>query len=344
MTASLDNTLATFPRARLLEGPTPIQRAYRLEQQLGAAAKGIGLYLKRDDFMALGGGGNKLRKLEFHLGAALHQHIDTLITVGGLQSNHARLTAAAAARLGVDCELMLTQSTAVSGLDYEYNGNRLLDELFGARLHLLPAGADSLAVANQRAAQLQEAGRKVLVIPVGGSTALGSLGYASCAQEIARQEARLGLHFERVFVANGSAGTHAGLAAGFEVLGRGAALVKSWSVLAEETVSAERTWQLTRDTLDLLGHPHALERASIQVNGSQRGCAYGVPTEAMLEAVRLLARSEGLLVDPVYSGKALAGLLADLRDGRYQSGDNLLFVMTGGSPGLYAYRESLQRA
>ena len=344
MTASLDNTLATFPRARLLEGPTPIQRAYRLEQHLGAAAKGVGLYLKRDDFMALGGGGNKLRKLEFHLGAALHQYIDTVITVGGVQSNHARLTAAAAARLGLDCELVLTQSAAVSGLDYESNGNRLLDELFGAKLHLLPAGADSLAVANQRAAQLQEAGRKVLVIPVGGSTALGSLGYVSCAREIIQQAAQLELYFERVFVANGSAGTHAGLAAGFEVLGRGAALVKSWAVLAEETVSAERTWQLARDTLDLLGHPHALERASIQVDGSQRGSAYGVPTEAMLEAVRLLARSEGLLVDPVYSGKALAGLLADLRDGRYQPGDNLLFVMTGGSPGLYAYRESLQQA
>ncbi len=127
-------------------------------------------------------------------------------------------------------------------------------------------------------------------------------------------------------------------------MGRGAAVVKSWSVLADEAVSIERTWQLTRDTLDLLGHQSPLERASIRIDGSQLGSAYGAPTEAMLEAVRLLACSEGLLVDPVYSGKALAGLLADLRAGRHQPGDNLLFVMTGGSPGLYAYRQTFQPA
>ncbi|MGY2197356.1 D-cysteine desulfhydrase family protein [Pseudomonas gingeri] len=344
MTRALANTLASFPRAPLLDGPTPIQRAHRLEQALGADASGIGLYLKRDDFMALGGGGNKLRKLEFHFGEALRQQIDTVITVGGLQSNHARLTATAAARLGLACELVLTQSAVVSGIDYEHNGNRLLDELFGARLHLLPAGSDSLAVANERATQLREAGRKVLVIPIGGSTALGSLGYARCAEEIVQQEAGLGLRFQGVFVPNGSAGTHAGLAAGFAAMGRGAAVVKSWSVLADEAVSIERTWQLTRDTLDLLGHQLPLERASIRIDGSQLGSAYGAPTEAMLEAVRLLARSEGLLVDPVYSGKALAGLLADLRAGRHQPGDNLLFVMTGGSPGLYAYRQTFQPA
>lgn len=335
----LDAALNAFARADLLQDPTPIQRAERLERLLGV--QGVGIYLKRDDHMLIGGGGNKLRKLEFHLGAALKTGIDTVITVGGIQSNHARLTAAVCARLGLACELILTRSVPKSELDYELNGNVLLDQLFGADIHVFAGGTDSLALAEIRASQLREAGRKVLVIPTGGSTPLGSLGYARCAAEIVRQEMQLGISFNQVIVPNGSAGTHAGLATGFQLLGRGASTIKSYSVLADRDASLAKTLQLTQDTLALLGG-HSVQASEMVIDGSQLGDGYGLPTSAMQEAVRLMARAEGLLIDPVYSGKAFAGLLADLRQGRYRAGDNVLFVMTGGTPGLYAYRETFQ--
>ncbi len=253
MQSPLDLSLSAFTRTDLMQGPTPIQRARRLERFLGLDIRGIGLFLKRDDHMSLGGGGNKLRKLEFHLGAAQAAAVDTVITVGGVQSNHARLTAAACANLDLACELILTRSVPKADTDYELNGNVLLDQLFGAQLQVLAAGTDALAKAEDRATQLREMGRKVLVIPMGGSTPLGSLGYARCAGEIARQETELGVAFNQVVVPNGSAGTHAGLAAGFHVLGRGTSLVKSYSVLSDRHLSAIRTLSLTEDTLALLG-------------------------------------------------------------------------------------------
>lgn len=342
MQTLLDTSLSSFARAELLQGPTPIQRAERLEQLLGLKSQGVGLFLKRDDHMLIGGGGNKLRKLEFHIGAALAAGVDTVITVGGIQSNHARLTAAVCARLGLACELILTRAVPKTDVDYELNGNVLLDQLFGAQLQVLAGGSDSLAVAETRATQLRDSGRNVLVIPTGGSTPLGSLGYARCAAEIAQQETELGLSFNQVVVPNGSAGTHAGLAAGFQLLGRGTSIVKSYSVLSDRDSSAVRTRQLTQDALALLGSNTVVQAEEIAIDGSQLGDGYGLPTPAMQEAVRLMARAEGLLIDPVYSGKAFAGLLADLRQGRYRSGDNVLFVMTGGTPGLYAYRETFQ--
>ncbi|KJZ37810.1 D-cysteine desulfhydrase family protein [Pseudomonas fluorescens] len=342
MQTLLDTSLSSFARADLLQGPTPIQRAERLEQLLGLKSQGIGLFLKRDDHMLIGGGGNKLRKLEFHIGAALAVGVDTVITVGGIQSNHARLTAAVCARLGLACELILTRAVPKTDVDYELNGNVLLDQLFGAQLQVLARGSDSLAEAETRATQLRDSGRNVLVIPTGGSTPLGSLGYARCAAEIAQQETELGLSFKQVVVPNGSAGTHAGLAAGFQLLGRGTSVVKSYSVLSDRDTSAARTRQLTQDALALLGSSAIVQAEEIAIDGSQLGDGYGLPTPAMQEAVRLMARAEGLLIDPVYSGKAFAGLLADLRQGRYRSGDNVLFVMTGGTPGLYAYRETFQ--
>lgn len=342
MQTQLDKALSAFARADLLQGPTPIQRAERLEQLLGLGARGVRLFLKRDDHMLLGGGGNKLRKLEFHIGAAQQAGIDTVITVGGVQSNHARLTAAACARLGIACELILTRSVPKTDVDYELNGNVLLDQLFGAQLQVLAGGTDSLARAEARAAQLRDAGHKVLVIPMGGSTPLGSLGYARCAAEITQQETALGLLFNQVVVPNGSAGTHAGLAAGFQLLDRGASMVKSYSVLSDRESSATRTLKLTQDTLALLGGNTSVRPEEIVVDGSQLGEGYGLPTEAMQDAVRLMARAEGLLIDPVYSGKAFAGLVADLKQERFRAGDNVLFVMTGGTPGLYAYRETFQ--
>jgi D-cysteine desulfhydrase len=328
-----------FPRLSLLDGPTPIQRMAGLEAHLGASLRGVRLFVKRDDHMSLGGGGNKLRKLEYLFGEAASEKADTVITVGGLQSNHARLTAAAAARAGMACELVLGRPVPRDDVDYERNGNMLLNDILGATLHTLPSGADTMAAAQVRATELRAKGRRVYVAPLGGSTAVGALGYARCAAEIVQQaEALGGLDFTKVVLANGSSGTHAGLAAGFRALGRPASTVRSFSTLLAGEDARGKTRELTAATLALLGLDATLSDADIEVDGTHRGPGYGIPTDAMIDAVKTLARTEGLLLDPVYSGKAFGGLLADVKAGRYAAGANVLFVMTGGAPGLYAYR------
>lgn len=321
--------LDTFPRIRLFDAPTPIQRLERIEAALGL--KGARLFAKRDDLMGLGGGGNKLRKLEFLLGAAIAQGCDTFVTTGARQSNHARLSAAAAARMGLAAELMLTDTVPREDEAYRHNGNQLLDALFGATVHHLPSGSNALAAARARAKKLQAEGRKTYVVGAGGSSPVGALGYVACADEIRAQEAALGLSFGTIIVANGSHGTHAGLAAGMDDPRR----VLSFTVLAELAEAERATLALANETRSLLGGA-PLGADDIRIDGSQRGEAYGIPTEAMLAAVRLMARAEGLLIDPVYSGKAFAGVLAGLAEGRF-TGD-VLFVMTGGTPGLYAYQ------
>ncbi|WP_342151727.1 D-cysteine desulfhydrase family protein [Methylorubrum sp. SB2] len=330
--------LTRFPRAALTDGPTPIRSLDRLSTHLGSELNGVRLFVKRDDVGPVGGGGNKLRKLEFLLGQALAEGADTVITVGALQSNHARLTAAAAARLGLACELFLTRSVPREDADYTGNGNRLLHELFGARVHLLPGEADSLKEAEARAEVLRAEGRRVCVFPSGGSSPLGCLGYAACAAEIAEQAAVLSLDFARIVVPNGSAGTHAGLAAGFFAMGHDPRRVLSYTVLAPQADAEAATLARARDTAALIDPGLTLPEDAIRIDGAHRGPGYGIPTEGMREAVRLMARTEGLLLDPVYSGKAFAGLLHDVRAGAYPAGAAVLFVMTGGVPGLFAYR------
>ena len=330
--------LTRFPRAALTDGPTPIRSLDRLSTHLGSELNGVRLFVKRDDVGPVGGGGNKLRKLEFLLGQALAEGADTVITVGALQSNHARLTAAAAARLGLACELFLTRSVPREDADYTGNGNRLLHELFGARVHLLPGEVDSLKEAEARAEVLRAEGRRVCVFPSGGSSPLGCLGYAACAAEIAEQAAMLALDFARIVVPNGSAGTHAGLAAGFFAMGHDPRRVLSYTVLAPQAEAEAATLARARGTAALIDPGLTLTDDAICIDGAHRGPGYGIPTEGMREAVRLMARTEGLLLDPVYSGKAFAGLLHDVRAGAYPAGAAVLFVMTGGVPGLFAYR------
>ncbi|MET0936460.1 MAG: D-cysteine desulfhydrase family protein [Luteibacter sp.] len=335
------SALETLPRIPLVDGETAIHRLPRIEEALALAERGIRLSIKRDDVMALGGGGNKLRKLEYHLGHARAIGADTIITIGGVQSNHARLTAAAAARHGFACEMLLARMVPKAGDDYEKNGNVLLDELFGAHVSMLPKGENALVHANARADELRAQGHTVVVLPTGGSTPVGVLGYARCAREIAQQEDALGERFDRIVVPNGSSGTHAGLVAGFAAMGRDPAFVRAYSVLAEADAAGKATLDLARDALTLLGSPATVEPYQVCVDGSQRGDGYGVATEAMKAALRLVARAEGILLDPVYSGKAFAGLVADLRSGAVSDGEHVLFIATGGQPGLYAYREDL---
>jgi L-cysteate sulfo-lyase len=254
MTQTLDLHLRRRPRVALLDLATPIQRLRRIEAALGEQLNGIGLFVKRDDVMGLGGGGNKLRKLEFLLGDAIAQGADTIITVGGRQSNHARLTAAAAARYGLRCELVLGLMVARDDEDYTENGNIILDDLFGATIHDVAGNVSTLAVAEERAEILRASGRKVYVAPTGASS-VGCLGYAACASEIAAQSAAQDIHFQHIIVPNGSGGMHAGLSAGFAALGAGAAKVKLFAVLARVEDARRGTLEKINATLALLESP-----------------------------------------------------------------------------------------
>jgi len=328
--------LAAYPRFGLMDGPTPIQRLERLQH--GSA--GVNLYVKRDDVMGLGGGGNKLRKLEFLIGEAISLGADTVITVGARQSNHARLTAAAAARAGLACELVLTRTVPRTSEAYVTNGNVLLDELLGAVIHDLPASEDAMSFAYRRAHELEAKGHRVYICPLGGSSATGCLGYAACALEIELQAAEIGVRFNEIVVPHGSGGTHAGLVAGYAALGISAAHVRAHAVLAQDEQARTASLEKATAALRLLGHNAKLSADHLNIDATHLGDGYGAPTDSMRDALRLLARTEGLLLDPVYSGKAFAGLLHDIRSGRYPVGANVLFVMTGGLPGLFAYRDA----
>ncbi len=341
---TLRKKLAQIARVPLIAGATPIERLSRIEQVLGEGLRGICLYAKRDDLMGLGGGGNKLRKLEFLLGEALAKKADTIIAIGGRQSNHARLTAAATARLGLTCELVLKQLVPRWDLEYQQGGNVLLDTLFGASIIDIPSSTDALEFALTRADSLRIQQRAAYVIPSGGSSPVGCLGYAACAQEIVDQSQSMGIEFDHIVVPNGSSGTHAGLLAGLAATRHSPRMVRSFAVLSDEEQSRRTTLDLACATLSLLDQTMPLDESHIDVIGTERGPSYGATTASMLEAVRLMATQEGLLLDPVYSGKAFAGLLAGIRRGDYAPGENVLFIMTGGTPGLFSYRSDLAAA
>jgi L-cysteate sulfo-lyase len=341
MTSPYSPLFESSSRKKLFDSPTPIQRLHRLEHELETKVR---LYVKRDDLMGLGGGGNKLRKLEFLLGDAISQGSDTFITIGGLQSNHARLSAAAAAHTGMSCELVLTQVVARDDDAYRRNGNVLLDEILGAKIHLLAGTENALDFAADRAKVLKSEGRRSYLVGSGGSSPVGCLGYANCAVEILEQQRKIEGGFTQIIAPNGSSGTHAGLAAGFASVGMNPEKISSYAVLNPAKETQFNTHELAKATLALLAPTKSIDLDAIHVSDDQLGDGYGIPTSAMLEAVRTMARTQGLLLDPVYTGKAFAGVLAAVRSGAYKPGEAILFLMTGGLPGLFAYQQAFEEA
>ncbi len=329
--------LARFPRRRYTAGPTPIEKLNNLSRQLG----GPDIYIKRDDLLGLSAGGNKTRKLEFLVADALAEGCDTLITVGAVQSNHCRLTLAAAAREGMKCRLILEERVKGS-YDPEASGNNFLFNLLGVEaVTVVEGGTDLAAVMNDVAGQVRRAGRKPYVIPGGGSNALGALGYVACAEEILAQTFDARVVIDHLVVASGSAGTHAGLLTG--LTGNNAHVPVTGINVRRPRAEQERNIHaLAVETAKLLEIAPP-DRASVTCLDDWVGPGYSLPTDEMVEAVRLLAASEGVLLDPVYTGKAMAGLLALVRRGTFSKGQNVLFVHTGGSPALYAYQSVLQR-
>jgi D-cysteine desulfhydrase len=326
--------LARFPRRRYTPHPTPLEPLPALSRALG----GPELWIKRDDLLGLAAGGNKTRKLEFLVADALAQGADTLITVGAVQSNHCRLTLAAAAREGLKCQLVLEERVPGSYRP-DASGNHFLFQLLGAERLEVVAGGSDLAAAMQRLADdLAAVGRRAYLIPGGGSNALGALGYVACAEEVMQQSFEQGVAFDRMVAASGSGGTHAGLLAGLHGVNANLPLT-GVSVRAARAPQEEKIHALAQGVADLLGIAAPVPRAAVEVVDDFVGPGYSLPTAAMVEAVQLFARHEGVLLDPVYTGKTAAGLIALVRSGRFAAGERVLFLHTGGAPALYAYQD-----
>jgi L-cysteate sulfo-lyase len=331
--------LARFPRVRLAHLPTPLEPMPSLSRALG----GPNLWIKRDDCTGLGTGGNKTRKLEFLAGEALAQGADTLLTQGAVQTNHGRQTAAAAARLGLRCVILLEHRVQTDDPDYLKNGNVLLDRLFGAELRELPGGSDMNAALEPVAEEIRRGGGRPYAIPGGGSNEVGALGYAGCALELVAQANEIGLKVDHLVHATGSAGTQAGLVAGLEAMHAGIPVL-GIGVRAPKERQEANVHALAGRVAERLGVAGGVARAAVVANCDYVGEGYGIPTPAMVEAVQLFARHEGILLDPVYTGKGAAGLIDLVRRGFFAQGSNVVFLHTGGSAGLFAYRTTFERA
>ncbi len=326
--------ISAFRRIHLGHFPTPLEFMPNLTAHFG----GPNLYIKRDDCTGLASGGNKTRKLEFLVADALAQGADTLITVGALQSNHVRQTIAAAARTGLKCKVLLEQRVPNTTEAYLSSSNVLLDRLMGGDIVArLPTGTDMRKAASDLADELRSGGHKPYVIPGGGSNSIGVLGYVACAHEILAQSSDKNISVDHVVHATGSSGTQAGLLLGLR--GSNSRIpVYGVSVRADKEEQETHVWDTVQAAMDFMGMPFSsVRRDDVVADSGFVGAGYGIPTDAMVEAVRMTAEKEAILLDPVYSGKAMAGLFALIRSGRFKKGENVVFVHTGGMVGLFAY-------
>lgn len=329
--------LSRFNPVRFAHLPTPLEPMPRLSSALmSTSGGGPEMWVKRDDCTGLAGGGNKTRKLEYLIGDALANDATTLVTQGAVQSNHVRQTVAAAARFGMDCEVILEDRTGSKAVDYTQSGNVLLDELLGAKIRRVPGGTDMNAALAQVAAEVADSGRRPYVIPGGGSNIIGALGYVECALETVFQANEIGLEIDRIVTATGSAGTHAGLVAGLAVMGADIPVL-GIGVRAPKEAQEANVFKLAVETADLLGHKDRVTRDMVVADCDYVGAGYGLIDDAVIEALKLAARTEGLLLDPVYSGKAMKGLIALCAMGRFD-GETVVFLHTGGAQGLFGYQ------
>ncbi|MFT3964246.1 D-cysteine desulfhydrase [Propionivibrio sp.] len=328
--------LTRFPRVNLTLSATPLEFLPNLTRHLG----GPNLYIKRDDHTGLALGGNKTRKLEFLIGDALAKGATHVVTQGATQSNHVRQTIAAANKFGLRSTVLLEERVGDAHDEYYANGNVLLDQIFGTTIETRPAGLDMNQELEAVGERLRAAGEIPYLIPGGGSNAIGALGYVVSALELVAQANEQRLRIDHVVHATGSTGTQAGLVVGLE--GSNSHIpVLGISVRAPREKQEENVRRLARQTWDLLDVRGDFPDAAVAVNADYVGGGYGIPTEGMVEAVQLLARHEGILLDPVYTGKGFAGLVDLVRKGHFRQGENVVFVHTGGAAGLFAYRSVL---
>lgn len=325
--------LAKFPRRRYTEGFTPLQKLSRLSEIMD----GPEIYIKRDDLLGLTAGGNKTRKLEFLMADALAKGADTIITCGAVQSNHCRLTLSAAVTEGLKCQLVLEQRVPNS-YNAHASGNNFLFDLLGVEaVHVVDGGSDMMAEMQKVADALIQQGRKPYIIPGGGSNEIGALGYVSCAQEVLAQAFDKGIDFDHIIVTSGSTGTHAGLLVGIN--GENAHIpITGISINRKKDVQRDNVYKLCVKTCEKLGVP-VFSEDKVVVYDDYVGEGYSRVTDGMLHAVKLVAKTEGILLDPVYTGKTMAGFLDLIKKGVFKKGEKVLFVHTGGSPALFAYTD-----
>jgi L-cysteate sulfo-lyase len=324
--------LARFPRVFLAHLPTPLERLDRLSRELG----GPEIWIKRDDCTGLSTGGNKTRKLEFLMAEAQAMRADVVMTQGATQSNHARQTAAFSAKLGMACHLLLEDRTGSNDPNYNGNGNVLLDHLHGATTEKRPGGTDMQAAMETAAESLRASGKTVYIIPGGGSNPTGALGYVNCAFELLGQANDRGLVIDHLVTATGSAGTQAGLITGLKAINAGVPLL-GIGVRAPKDRQEASVFALAERTAEKLGCPGVVQRADVVADTDYVGAGYGIPRADTLEAIRMFAELEGILLDPVYSGKGAAGLIDYCRKGRFTKGQRVVFLHTGGSAALFGY-------
>lgn len=326
--------LAQFPRRRYTEGFTPLEYLANLTKIMD----GPEIYMKRDDLLGLAGGGNKTRKLEFLVADALLKGADTLITCGAVQSNHCRLTLAAAKKEGLHCHLVLEERVPGS-YKPEANGNNFLFRLMGLEdenITVVPGGSPMVAEMEKVAEQLKAQGRKPYIVVGGGSDPIGATGYVACAEEILSQSFDMGVNFDYIVTTSGSAGTHAGLAVGF--FGNNSQIpVIGITISRKNEVQVPLVQKLAKATAKHVGIREEFPDDGIICFDGYFGAGYSRPTEEMIEAVKLVAQTEAILLDPVYSGKAFAGMLDLIRKGYFKKGEKICFLHTGGSPALYHY-------
>lgn len=330
--ALLTRAIGQFPRVKFGHLPTPLEPMDRLSDELG----GPRIWVKRDDCTGLASGGNKTRKLEFLMAEAQKLGADTIITQGATQSNHARQTAAASAKLGMRCHILLEDRTGSNDPAYNFNGNVLLNQLHGATIAKRAGGTDMNAAMEDLAGTLKAEGRSTYIIPGGGSNRVGALGYANCAAELTGQALEMDLKIDALVHATGSSGTQAGLVAGLAGLASDIHLL-GIGVRAPKEKQEAMVYELACKTMDYLGMGIEIQRDSVRANTDYVGPGYGLPTDGMRDALLMLARLEGLLFDPVYSGKGLDGLIDQVRKGYFDGMDNIVFLHTGGSAALFGY-------
>jgi D-cysteine desulfhydrase family pyridoxal phosphate-dependent enzyme len=326
--------IGDLPRVRIAHLPTPLEEAPRLSEYLD----GPRVFIKRDDLTGLAFGGNKARKLEFLMADAQQRGCDVVVTAGALQSNHARMTAAAARRLGMRAVLVL------SGAEPErYQGNLLLDNIFGAELRFVDTSENYVldGVLQDTARDWERRGSRPYVIPRGGSNALGAAGYLAAFGEFAAQCNDLGIRPTAIVHASGSGGTQAGMLGG-ALLARSGVRVIGISCGPPREVCAQRIRGVLAEMSERLGLELRVHEEDVVVHDEFVGAGYGIPTPECIDAIRLLARTEGVLLDPVYTGKCMAGLVALIKQGRFGHDDTVVFWHTGGQPALFAHRAALE--
>jgi L-cysteate sulfo-lyase len=331
-----------FPHAPLAHCPTPLERMNNLSKAFNRAGGEVNLWIKRDDCTGLGGGGNKARQLEFYVGEAIERAADTLLTTGAVQSNHVRMTVAAARKMGMHCEIQQESRVANRPQEYYRSGNPFLVHMMGATIHNYPHGEDEEGADRalyEIAEDLKQQGKSPYVVPLSPThRPIGALGYMLAAEELLEQTR--GINIDTIVLASGSGTTHAGLLTGLRALGC-QAKVLGICVRRSAKLQKPRILERCLALSDMLDLPALVEETDVLLDDAELAPGYGALNENVYRAIFDSAKAEGLLLDPTYTGKAMAGFFAFLESQIFKAGENVIFLHTGGFPGVFGYPELL---